>query len=467
MRHSEQLSLTAPWIGHVHAAELAIISELLDSETRIAALAEQDLVQSCRKNAQTGRPGLTGDQVIRIALVRQMNSWTYAELAFHLADSVSYRSFCRVGALSTTPSKSALAANLRKLRPGTLHQINQLLVTSVAAGQIESGRTVRIDSTVIESWVHVPTDSTLLFDGVRVLLRLLRRAELLAGFTAYHSHLKRAKRRLMEIQHAAPQATRARRKAYRDLIALAETTAGYVACALEELSAHVQVHVQVHVQARSFTSEKAPLAKPFIKLHRELAHYLALLERVISQATRRVLDGDSVPATEKVVSLFESHTDVIVKDRRETYYGHKIFLTGGTSGLILDCAITKGNPADSSWAVPMLKRQRSLYGSAPRQASFDGGFASKANLAQAKALGVSDVCFAKRRGLAVLDMVKSSWVYRKLRAFRAGIESVISLLKRAFGLDRCTWKGATAFVSYVRLGVLTANLLTLARHRLA
>lgn len=457
MRHSEQLSLTAPWIGHVHAAELATISELLDSEARIAALAEQDLIQSCRKNAQTGRPGLTGDQVIRIALVRQMNSWTYAELAFHLADSVSYRSFCRVSALSAAPSKSALAANLRKLRPATLHDINKLLVTSLAARQIESGRTVRIDSTVIESWIHAPTDSTLLFDGVRVLLRLLRRAEHLTGFKAYHRHLKRAKRRLMEIQHAAPQATRARRTAYRDLITLAEVTAGYAACALEELS--------THVQARSFTSAKP--VQPLIKLHRELASYLSLLERVIAQTTRRVLDGDSVPATEKVVSLFEPHTDVIVKDRRETYYGHKIFLTGGTSGLILDCAITKGNPADSSWAMPMLKRQCSLYGRAPRQASFDGGFASKDNLAQAKALGVSDVCFAKRRGLAVLDMVKSSWVYRKLRAFRAGIESVISLLKRAFGLDRCTWRGATAFVSYVWLGVLTANLLTLARHRLA
>ena len=457
MRHSDQLPLAAPWISHVHAAELTAISALLDENSRIAALVEQDLFSSCRKNARTGRPGLTGDQVIRIALVRQMNSWTYAELAFHLADSVSYRSFCRVGALGVTPSKSALAANLRKLRPATLHDINKLLVTSLAARQIESGRTVRIDSTVIEAWVHAPTDSSLLFDGVRVLLRLLRRAEHLTGFSAYHSHVKRAKRRLMEIQHAAPQATRARRTAYRDLVMLGGATAGYAACALEELS--------THVQARSFTSAKP--VQPLIKLHRELASYLSLLERVIAQTTRRVLDGDSVPAAEKVVSLFEPHTDVIVKDRRETYYGHKIFLTGGTSGLILDCAITKGNPADSLWAMPMLKRQCSLYGRAPRQASFDGGFASKDNLAQAKALGVSDVCFAKRRGLAVLDMVKSSWVYRKLRAFRAGIESVISLLKRAFGLDRCTWKGATAFVSYVRLGVLTANLLTIARHRLA
>lgn len=463
MRHSEQLSLTAPWIGHVHAVELAAISELLDSEARIAALVEQDLLRSCRKNAHTGRPGLTGDQVIRIALVRQMNSWTYAELAFHLADSASYRTFCRVGSLSGTPSKSAVAANLRKLRPDTLHAIHQLLLTSPAALVLERGRTVRIDSTVVAAWVHAPTDSSLLVDGIRVLLRLLRRAERLTGFTAYHRHLKRAKRRLLEIQHAAPQATRARRRAYRDLILLAQATTGYAACALEELSGHVSRPGKTPSEREANQLRVQPL----VKLHRQLTHYLSLLEQVIPQTTRRVLQGESVPATEKVVSLFEPHTDVIVKDRRETSYGHKVFLTGGASGLILDCAIVKANPADSTWAVPMLQRQRALYGQAPRQASFDGGFASKDNLAQAKALGVRDVCFAKRRGLAVLDMVKSSWVYRKLRAFRAGIESVISLLKRAFGLDRCTWKGAPGFVAYVRLGVLTANLLTLARHRLA
>lgn len=459
MRHSEQLLLTAPWIGHVHAVELAAISEILDSETRIAALVEQDLLRSCRKNAYTGRPGLTGDQVIRIALARQMNSWTYAELAFHLRDSSSYSAFCRVGTLSDTPSKSAVAANLRKLRPETLHEINQLIVLSAAKLGIERGRTVRIDSTVVEAWVHAPTDSLLLCDGIRVLLRLLRRAEHLAGFTAYHQHLKRAKRRLMEIQHLPPRATCARRRAYRDLIILAQATTGYAACAFEELSTLVKIPSQSDAHHRQL--------KPLAKLHQQLAHYLPLLEQVIQQTTRRVLHGESVPATEKVVSLFEPHTDVIVKDRRETYYGHKIFLTGGTSGLILDCAIAKGNPADSTWTVPMLKRQLSLYGHAPRQASFDGGFASKENLAQAKTLGVSDVCFAKRRGLAVLAMVKSSWVYRKLRAFRAGIESVISFLKRAFGLDRCTWKGSTGFVSYVRMGVLTANLLILARHRLA
>jgi IS5 family transposase len=450
MRHSDQLPLSAPWIGHVHAAELAAMSVLLDAEHGLAALVQQDLLARCAKQPRTGRPGLTGDQVLRLALARQLNSWTYAELAFHVADSASYRTFCRLSPLAPTPSKSALAANLRALRPETLATLNDRLVTSAAARPVETGRTVRIDSTVVSAAIHPPTDSALLVDGIRVLLRLLRRAEQLAGFTAYHRHLKRAKRRLLAIQHTAPQATRRRRTAYRDLLTLAQATVAYATCAL------------AHVEALP-----PEPTRPLQRLQQHLAHYLPLLHHVIAQTERRVLQGEPVPAAEKVVSLFEPHADVIVKDRRETLYGHKIFLTGGASGLILDCAIAKGNPADATWAVPMLQRQQRLYGRPPRQASLDGGFASTGNLAAAKQLGVLDVCFAKRRGLAVLAMVKSSWVYRKLRAFRAGLESGISLLKRAFGLDRCIWKGARGFVAYVRLGVLAANLLTLARHRLA
>jgi hypothetical protein len=117
MRHSEQLPLTAPWIGHVHATELAAMSALLDAEHGLAALVQQDLLARCAKQPRTGRPGLTGDQVLRLALARQLNGWTYAELAFHVTDSASYRTFCRLSPLAPTPSKSALAANLRALRP--------------------------------------------------------------------------------------------------------------------------------------------------------------------------------------------------------------------------------------------------------------------------------------------------------------------------------------------------------------
>ncbi len=445
--HSPQLPLVAPWIAHAHAADLAAMSAVLDEQPALGALVQQDLEAGCPKNARTGRPGLSGEQTLRLLLVRQLTGWTYAELSFHLADSMTYRAFCRVGALVATPSTSALAATLRRVRPQTLATLNDQLVTSPAARRVERAQTVRMDATVVPVAIHPPTDSSLLLDAVRVLDRLLRRAETEAGFTAYHRHVRRAKRRAITIPHLAPQATARRRACYRDLLQYTEATASYATCALAHL-------------------ECLPATAGRDGLRTQLTTLLPRVAQLIAQTTRRVLHGEAVPADEKLVSLFEAHADVLVKDRRTTYYGHKIFLTTGGSGLILDCAIPKGNPGDVTWTLPLLRRQRQLFGRSPRQATFDGAFASTANLAAAKALGVVDVCFAKKRGLAVLDMTRSQWVYDKLRRFRAGIEAGISLLKRVFGLARCVWKGATGFHAYVRTAVLAANLLTLARARL-
>lgn len=179
-----------------------------------------------------------------------------------------------------------------------------------------------------------------------------------------------------------------------------------------------------------------------------------------------MLRAESVPAGEKIVSIFEPHTDIIIKDRRETLYGHKICLTSGASGLVTDVIVEEGNPADSTLAVKMVERQRELYGKAPRKVSFDGAFTSTSNLAAIKELGVEDVAFSKHGGLQITEMVKSTWVYRCLRNFRAGIEGTISFLKRIFGLDRCTWRGFSSFNAYVCGSVLACNLLILARHLL-
>src|SRR5215831_6192941 len=161
----------------------------------------------------------------------------------------------------------------------------------------------------------------------------------------------------------------------------------------------------------------------------ELSHYRPLIERIINQTDRRVLRGEQVPASEKIVSLFEPHADIIVKGSRDVEYGHKINLTTGRSGLILDLVIEIGNPRDSDRLLPMLERHIAFYGQAPRQAAADGGFARRDNLAQAKAWGVCDMAFHKAAGLSIEDMVRSYWVYRKLRNFRAGIEAGISCLK--------------------------------------
>ncbi len=188
--------------------------------------------------------------------------------------------------------------------------------------------------------------------------------------------------------------------------------------------------------------------------------------RVVDQTERRVVNGESVPAGEKLVSIFEPHTDVIRKDRRETLYGHKLCLSAGASNLITDCVILDGNPADSTLTVAMMKRHIELFDQVPEQVAFDGAFASIENLANLKALGIEDVGFAKARWAQIDDMVKSSWVYKKLRHFRAGVEGIISFLKRVFGVDRCRRKGLRSFKVYALSSVVSANLLILARHAL-
>ena len=219
---------------------------------------------------------------------------------------------------------------------------------------------------------------------------------------------------------------------------------------------------------RSAAAQLVPASNPAVELWQAaVRHYQPLVEQIIAQSARRVLAGEAVPARDKLVSLFEPHADIIIKGSRDVDYGHKLNLTTGRSGLILDLVIEAGNPADRERLLPMLKRHIALYGKAPRQAAADGGYASRDNLAQAKACGVRDMAFHKKSGLRIEDMVRSRWVYRKLRNFRAGIEADISCLKRAYGLARCTWRGLDHFKAYVWSSVVAYNLALFARLRSA
>jgi len=264
---------------------------------------------------------------------------------------------------------------------------------------------------------------------------------------------RRAKRRRKEIANAKTAVDRQR--AYRDLL---RVTAEVHASGLRIRDLLRRPEVVEHLDLGDALSV-AGIADA-------LDHYLALVQRVMDQTRRRVVEGESVPAAEKIVSIFEPHTDIIRKDRRETLYGHKICLTGGASSMILDCTVLQGNPADSTLAKTMVDRQADFFSRPPRQIVFDGAFASKLNLQVIKAEGVRDVAFSKSLGLEIGAMVKSSWVYKRLRDFRAGIEGNISFLKRIFGLDRCTWKSWASFQSYVWASILSFNLLVFARHQL-
>jgi IS5 family transposase len=425
---------------HPQARELDRISRILDEETTIVELVHQELCRG-RQLRDTGACGMSAEQVLRAAITKQMFGFSYELLPFHLADSTSLRGFCRIGIADKCFKKSAIAKNIKRIGAGSWEQINRILVAHGNAKKVEKGRQVRIDCTVVESNIHPPTDATLLFDSVRVLARILDVMRQRGVRVQFTDHCRRAKRRVLAVQYAKKESQR--KVAYRDLLKLTGKTVGYATAAI-------------------------PLAKGMPGLEgigfcAELEQYVDLAGKVIAQTQRRVLKGESVPAAEKIVSIFEPHTDIIVKDRRDTYYGHKVCLCVGASNLITDCVITEGNPADTDLTLSMLDRQHEIYGRYPLKVALDGGFASKANLAAAKERQIKDVCFAKKRGLEVENMCRSQWVYNRLRRFRAGVESIISWIKRSLGFDRCTWKGQRSFGSYVWLSAVTANLITLAR----
>ena len=445
-RIRKQTRLVEPSIDHEHAKELKQIREIISECPEILDLVYADLIRGL-DDPEAGRDGdMTAEQVFKVLIIKQMNGFSYRLLEYHLADSRTYRWFCDFGIGDAIPSESTLQRDVKKIRPETLEEINRIFLGVADKKGIEKGRKVRVDCTVTESNIHHPSDSSLLWDSVRVLCRLTQRAQEKFDMKV-PDHSRRAKKRALAILNA--KNNKIRTKHYRDLLKVARKVVADAESVLDSLAA---------MGASSITA---------ISIWFELSHYIPLARRVIDQTERRVLSGEKLRPEEKLVSIFEPHTDIIVKDRRETYYGHKLAITGGASGLLTDLVIEDGNPADSTIAQRMISRQKDIYGRVPLQAAFDGGFASKSNLASIKELGVKDVMFSKKRGLKVSDMTKSTWVYKRLRDFRAGIEGMISFLKRSLGLTRCTWRGLASFKAYAWSSVVTANLLLMARRMLA
>jgi IS5 family transposase len=435
-----QASIFDLFAGHEIGRELKAMSIWLDEHRELLGPVAADLRRHGVK--QTGRHGLPAEAVLRCALLKQYRQLSYQELAFHLEDSASFRAFARLP-WAWSPKKSVLHRTIGAIRAETWEAINRALLAGAAEAKLERGIIVRLDSTVTAALLHEPSDSSLLWDAVRVMTRLLQQAKGLGAGIALvgRDHRRAAKKRARDIEYTRGRPRRA--QLYRELLEITRATLTWLREAAMRLAAAT-----------------APAAA---RWQARVRHHLPLIEQIITQTERRVLAGEPVAASDKLVSLFEPHADIIVKGSREVEYGHKLNLTTGKSGLILDMVIEAGNPADAERFLPMLERHVALYGTPPRQLAADGSYASRDNLNEAKARGVRDVAFHKKRGLRIEDMVRSRWVYRKLRNFRAGIEAGISCLKRAYGLARCTWRGLDHFRAYVWSSVVAYNLVLLAR----
>jgi IS5 family transposase len=364
---------------------------------------------------------------------------TFDQLAFHLADSPTYRAFCLLGLGAPAPKRASLHDNISRLRPETLQAVHRALVDHAVEKGIESAQVVRTDTTPVAAPMRAPSDSLLLGDAVRVLERLLRRAQTLIPM-ALPTRRRRVRRRVVGLLSTKPEQERA--ALYHDLI---QDTKQYVEAALFAAQ-----------WLEGCEHPKAYLLSMDLRSRAETAL------RIVDQTERRIFDKESVPATEKTVSLFEGHADILTK-RLQEVYGHKVCLSFGRTGVVLAAEVLRGNPADVTQMVPSLEQVQRNTGKTPKKMAADRGFTSKDNLAELKQRGVEQVGFSKGRGLSSQEQCGGKRAHRELRRFRAGVEGLISWLKRSLGMGKSRWKGDQGFQAYIWGVVVTASVQAIAQ----
>ena len=434
--------------------ELAELDRLLDDDALFQQV-KADLARRAPLSLVHGRHSTPVEVIVRMLVVRRLYQWSYAATEHFVSDSLVLRQFCRLG-FAKAPDDSTLIRWASTIRPATLAQLNDHVVALAGALRVTRGRKLRTDGTVVETTIHHPSDSSLLVDGVRVLGRLLGKAQRLAGDLVtvgeevLAERLRTARALGREIGETArrrgEEMARTRQEGYRCLIETAEAT-------LADASRLVG---QVGEDAAGAAG----------KLRARLEQIVPRVEQVVDQAVRRVFGGENVPAGEKLVSLFEPHPAIIVRGKAEraVEFGRKVWLDEVEGGIISRYQVLVGNPADDQHVAPTLAHHQRLFGHPPDLFAGDRGVHSADNELSARLLGVTEVCLPQpgARSPDRMAYERQEW-FQHGRRFRAGIEGRISVLRRRGYLARCRDKGADGFGRWVGWGVIVANLTTIAR----
>ena len=432
---------------------LQTISDFLNQHAAMIEQVRADLQRGLKKPTR-GRHGLTPSQVLRSLVLRRIKNWDLRELSERIADGYTLRSFTDFRS-HPVPKHDAFHRAFNRLTPQTLQAINELIVQAAVDLGLEDGNQLRVDTTVVETDIHHPTDNTLLWDTVRLLTRLVGRLGEAMGqaVPGFRNHTRAARRRMQQIQRmTAQQRQQQQTKKYRELIGITD----------EVVSGARGV-----LQRSRETKGKGLLTDLTVgELRKEIEHYCQLGEQVIAQARRRVLQGEQVPTGEKLYSIFESHTDLIKRGKVKTpiEFGHKVFLAESAQGLITQYEVLDGNPSDEDQVEASLQRHRERFGHAPQLYSSDRGFYRENNVTMCEQAGVKIVSIPQRGGTKTPQRQahEKSPAFKKGQRFRAGIEGRISVLFRGRGMKRCLAEGREHFDLLVGAAVLANNLLRIA-----
>lgn len=445
----EITDLWEPWMRQA--------DKVLQDEQLVSVIYEA-LLKRHPKSRTRGRLGTPAEIVLRMLILKHIRNWSFEEVAREVRANLVYREFTRIGA-AKVPDDKTLGRQARALGPEVIEQVHQRMVALAVENKVVQGRKMRVDTTVVETNIHYPTDSSLLGDGNRVLTRLMKKVTAIAGTVGakLRDRMKSVGRRVAEIGRAARTKGETGKEKLQPLYRKMLGITGRVVAQARRFSAEITRGVK-----RSTNVLKQAALDG---LKREIDTMVTRTQQVVSQTQARIFSGDTHVAG-KLLSIFEPSTEVIRKGKasKPTEFGKMVRIQEAENQIVIDFEVYDKKPSDSDLLVPSLEAHRELMGRTPDLVAADAGFYSAKNDAKAREMGVRRVSVPNRstRSADRRKYQKQRW-FKQGQKWRTGCEGRISLLKRRHGLNRSRYKDEAGMKRWVGLGVIADNLINIGR----
>jgi IS5 family transposase len=447
--------LIAEQIGDLWEPWMRQIDDALNDEA-LLDLVQDALAKRCTKSKTRGRPATPAEVVLRVLLLKHMRNWSYQELAREVRANLVYREFTRIGG-GKVPDDKTMGRLGRQLGPEVIQKVHERVVAIAQEKKVVSGRKMRVDTTVVETNIHYPTDSSLLGDGTRVLTRVMAKIVKLAGEVGVklRDRSRSIKYRILEIGRASRNKTEKGQEklktAYKKLLELTSRVVGQAKRYSQEIASGVRRPKK--------KADKAVLQRA----RHALDTMIPRVQQVMQQARVRVFKGNT-HAEGKLLSVFEPNTEVIRKGKasKPTEFGKMAKIQEAENQIVTRYEVFDQRPSDSDLLVPAIEEHQRQLGRTPRVVAADAGFFSAANETAAEKLGVKRVSVPSHstKSEQRKKRQKTRW-FKTAQKWRTGCEGRISVLKRRHGLNRCRYKGSAGIQRWVGLGVIADNLINI------
>jgi len=429
-----------------YRAKYKLISQLLDDNPQLVSLVHQDLAKMLSKSNNGRKSEYTSEQILRSLIVMFVEQDSYRKVVIHIENSEFLRGFTGLG-IKPMMDYSFLNKAYGILSDRTWKIMNRVLARYAKEQEKISSEKLRLDTTVYETNIHYPTDSSLLWDSFRTLARLLQQIqqELPQLALKHRFHVKKVKKLFLFITRNAASKNKSKKRkvksTYRTLI---ERVNWIAVVARETLTLLRQASYEAEL----------------------LSHYIPIVEKIISQAEQRIFQGVKLAADEKIYSLFEAHTELLKRGKagKPIEFGHKVLIAQTGEKFIHHYEVFPKRKEDKELIEPTLKAHKQLFGTGPDVLATDKGFYE--NMKQILNLGINittvSICKKGRRNSQEYER-ESTEEFKDGQRFRAGCEGSISVLKHAFKLGRCLFKGFKNYAASVGCAVFCHNLVLLTR----